>query len=244
MEPEKSGNVGAVARAMANFGFDKLVIINPKCNPLDDEAMRRAKHSQQILKKAKIAKKDILKKFDIVIATTAIKGDDYNVARCSLNLEELKNKITKKAIKNTTGKSAKNSKNNIGILFGREGIGLTNEEVEQADFTVTIPTSEKYKTMNLSHSVAVVLYELSKTSKIKNAIGKSAKNSKKEKNDIYATQKDKQILFGYINKTIDKSDEDKSKKSVQKIVWKRVIGKAMITKRECFSLCGFFRGLK
>ena len=66
MEPEKSGNVGAVARAMTNFGFEKLVIINPKCKPLDDEAMRRAKHAQQILKKAKIAKKDILKKFDVV----------------------------------------------------------------------------------------------------------------------------------------------------------------------------------
>ena len=218
MEPEKSGNVGAVARAMANFGFNKLVIINPKCNPLDEEAIRRAKHAKNMLKKAKIAKKDILKKFDVLIATTAVKGDDYNVARCSLDLEELKSKL----------KTCKGG--NIGVLFGREGIGLTNKEVEQADFTVTITTSKKYKTMNLSHSVAVVLYELSKL-----------KNKEKVP---YATQKDKEILFNYINKIINNSDEDKSRKSVQKIVWKRVIGKAMITKRECFSLFGFFRSLK
>ncbi len=218
MEPEKAGNVGAVARAMANFGFNKLIIINPKCNPFDEEAIRRAKHAKNILKKAKIAEKDILKKFDVLVATTAIKGDDYNVARCSLNLDELKNKIK-------MGKS-----NNMGILFGREGIGLTNEEIEQADFTVTIPTNKKYRTMNLSHSVAVVLYELSK-----------AKNKEKVP---YATQKDKEILFNYINKIINNSDEDKSRKSVQKIVWKRVIGKAMITKRECFSLCGFVKNLK
>jgi len=218
MEPEKSGNVGAVARAMANFGFNKLVIINPKCNPLDEEAIRRAKHAKNMLKKAKIAKKDILKKFDVLIATTAVKGDDYNVARCSLDLEELKSKL----------KTCKGG--NIGVLFGREGIGLTNKEVEQADFTVTITTSKKYKTMNLSHSVAVVLYELSKL-----------KNKEKVP---YATQKDKEILFNYINKTINNSDEDKSRKSVQKIVWKRVIGKAMITKRECFSLFGFYRSLK
>jgi len=218
MEPEKSGNVGAVARAMSNFGFNKLVIINPKCNPLDEEATRRAKHAKNILKKAIITKKDVLNKFDVLVATTAVKGDDYNVARCSLDLEELKNKL----------KMCKSG--NVGIMFGREGIGLTNKEIKQVDFTVTIPTSKRYKTMNLSHSVAVVLYELSK--------------SKNRERVPYATQKDKKILFDYINKIINNSDEDKSRKSIQKIVWKRVIGKAMITKRECFSLCGFFKGLK
>jgi len=51
VEPEVSGNIGAVARAMKNFGFSNLILVNPKCR-VDEEARNRAKHAQEVLKKA------------------------------------------------------------------------------------------------------------------------------------------------------------------------------------------------
>jgi TrmH family RNA methyltransferase len=157
IDPRNSGNVGAVARAMANFGFGKLVLVNPRCNHLSQTARNRAKWAQDVLKKAKVA--DKIPKFDTLIATTAKIGTDYNIPRSPVSPSQLSSVC----------------KGNAGILFGRENTGLTNKEILQADFVVTIPASKKYPTLNLSHSVAVILYELSKedhTSHIALASGK------------------------------------------------------------------------
>ena len=56
VEPETPGNIGAVARAMANFGFNKLLLVNSQCNHLDEEAKNRAKAGLNVLEKAKINK--------------------------------------------------------------------------------------------------------------------------------------------------------------------------------------------
>ena len=53
LEPETSGNVGAIARAMKNFGLRNLVVINPQCDIRDDDARKRAKHARSILNNAK-----------------------------------------------------------------------------------------------------------------------------------------------------------------------------------------------
>ena len=103
-------------------------------------------NKKEILKKAKVISFQDLKRFDYKIATTSQLGTDYNIARSPLKPDELTNIIKPKA--------------NIAIIFGRESNGLTNQEINQMDFIVTIPTSKKYQTMNLSHSVAIILYEL------------------------------------------------------------------------------------
>ena len=92
IEPETSGNLGAIARIMANFDFKELILINPKCK-IDEDARNRAKHAQTILDKAKIKEFDYLKKFDYKIATTAKLGTDYNIPRCPLSPEEFANKV-------------------------------------------------------------------------------------------------------------------------------------------------------
>ena len=111
MEPRNSGNVGAVARVMKNFGFSKLVLVNSKCNPLSETARKRAKHAQEVLKKARKRKK--LPKLDYLIGTTAVTGTDYNIPRNPVNPVQLCDLLFQR--KNIL-------KKNIGILFGREGI--------------------------------------------------------------------------------------------------------------------------
>jgi TrmH family RNA methyltransferase len=219
IEPENAGNIGAIARVMKNFDVIDLILINPKCNHLDPEANIRAKHAKDILKKAKVKNFNYLKQFDYLIGTTAILGTDYNVPRTPLTPVELA-----ETIRGNDGK--------IALVFGREGQGLRNKEIEICDFIVTIPTSKTYPTLNLSHSVAIILYELQKSDRIKEKIR-------------FADKREKDILLKHIDKAIDGLNfATKEKKATQRYVWRRFVGKAMLTGREISALFGFFKKLQ
>lgn len=216
LEPEHEGNVGAVCRVMANFEFCKLTIVNPKCNLESDEFVRRAKHSKG---KVKIRAVKKLPKYDLLIGTTSKIFTDYNIARSPINPEQLTDKI--KQIKNKSGK--------IGLLFGREGIGLTNEEIKKCNLLVSINTSKKYPAMNLSHAIAVVLYELSKKSK----------NRKITDQIELAKGKELKQINKMMNNIINRSDfSTKEKKNIQKTIWKNMFNRALLSKREAFGVMG------
>lgn len=220
-EPENAGNVGAVARVMANFGFENLVLVNPQCDYLSEEAQGRAKHARFVLKKTQVIQIAELKNYHTLVGTTSQLGTDYNIPRSPLTPEQLAKIVTK-------------SKNNVGILFGREGIGLKNDEIELCDFVVTIPTSRKYPTMNLSHSVAVVCYELFK--KCEDNISSHIR---------FASDVDKKQLLKMINAQINKIKfSTTAKKETQQKIWKRIVAKSFLTKREAFAMMGFFRKLE
>ena len=220
IEPETPGNIGAIARVMKNFNLKNLILINPKCNHLSEEALVRSKHAKEILRKAKIRNTfSDLKSFDYLVATTAITGTDYNIARVSLTPEEFSLKIPR------------NKK--IALILGRESSGLNNKEIETCDLTVNIPASKKYFTLNISHAAGILFYELFKL-----------KNKDKSKVEI-ASCKEKEVLLEKINNTIEKLKfRTTEKKEIQQKVWKRIIGKSFLTKREAFALFGFFRKLK
>src|SRR3989338_5965468 len=93
MEPRKQENLGAVARAMKNFDFENLVLINPKCR-IGIKARKVAKHANGILDKAKIKKYDYLKNYDYLVGTTAILGPDYNIPRNAISIGQLSNKLS------------------------------------------------------------------------------------------------------------------------------------------------------
>ena len=162
-----------------------------------------------------------LKQFDYLIGTTAKIGTDYNIPRCPLSPEELANKIK--------------INKKLGLIFGREGIGLRNNEVEMCDFIATIPTSKKYETMNVSHAAAVVLYEIYK---------KKGADRVKEK-IIFAGKNEKDAFLKKVDEVLNRMQfATKEKKETQKQVWKRMIGKAMLTKRELNALFGFLKKIK
>jgi TrmH family RNA methyltransferase len=218
VEPKNSGNIGAVARAMANFGSEKLILVNPKCKHLSQTARNRAKWAQDVLKKAKIVN-SLSSIKSTLVATTGKIGTDYNIPRSPISPQQLSNIV--------------NKKKDIALIFGRENSGLNNKEISKCDFVVTIPTSKKYSVMNLSHAVAVILYEL-------------AKHKENISSHItFASQQDKKQLMKMLNKALNKMDfATKEKKQTQITVWKRMIGKSFLTKREAFALMGFFRKIK
>ena len=219
IEPKNSGNVGAIARAMANFGFSKLILINPKCNHLSQTARNRAKWANNVLSKAKIKKSLSLIK-STKIATTARLGTDYNIPRSPVTPDKLYSIIKKDA----------------AIVFGKESSGLTNSEIQQCDFVTTIPTLKKYPVMNLSHAVSTVLYELSKQKDVEDNITSHIK---------FASDAEKRQIMKMLNSALKKMDfATKEKQQTQIKVWKRMIGKSFLTKREAFALMGFLRKIK
>lgn len=224
LEPEKAENLGSIARVMKNFEFGKLVLIKPKIKKNDSKALIVSKHAKDILKNSKIKQFSYLKKYDYLIGTTAKLGTDYNIPRNPISAEDLSNKLSKIDIK----------KVKIGLLIGREGIGLKNNEIEQCNILVTIPASKKYPTLNISHSLSIILYEIYKK------LGENKSNS----HINFATKKELDIINQYFRKILNKVKfTTKEKKVTQKKVWKRIFGKAMLTKREAFSVMGLFRKL-
>lgn len=215
VEPQTPGNIGAVARIMKNFGISSLYLVNPKCDHLSDDALFRATHAKDILKKAKVVKK--IPKCDILAATTARLGEDDNIARSPISPKVFASMIADK-------------KGKIGIVFGREADGLTTNEIKLCDLTLSISASS-YNVLNISHAAAIVLYEVF--------------NYKAKPIHPLATGAEKKVLFELIHQSIKKlSFSTDEKKLTQIKVWKRVIGKSMVTKREIQSLLGYFRKLK
>ncbi len=234
IEPEVPGNIGAIARSMANFDFTELILIRPHCNYLSDEACNRAKWGNRILKSAKIMKnmKQLRKRFDYIIGTTGRLGSDYNITRSPILSSNLPVKLQ------TLPKNRK-----VAIILGREGIGLTNEEIKLCDFITTIPTSKRYSSLNLSHAANIILYELSRLH-----------NKEKEKTDpdkekigrfIMADRCDRDQLHKMFNSTLDTiTFPTRYKKETQQTVWRRILEKSLLTKREARALMGFFAQLK
>ena len=214
-EIENEGNLGAIIRAMGNFDLDKLILINPKCNCSSEEVLKRAKNS----KKVKIKVLDSLDKIklDCLIGTTAKLGTQYNIQRLALTPEQVSENIK--------------SRKNIGILLGRESSGLTNEELEKCDFVINIPSSQNYKTLNISHAATIIFYELFK--------------SKPQKTFEYIDEQDKKVLLNLLKEALDQMEfSTEKKKETQYKVWKNIIGKSFLTKREFFVLCGFLKKIK
>lgn len=214
-EPENPGNLGAIARVMGNFGIQRLYLIDPRCDHLSEEAICRAKHAQDILSEAIITKEPPC---DLIVGTTAKKGSDKNINRVSLEPAELARK-------------AATHKGELGILLGRESTGLTNKELEQCDFTVSIPTCTNYPTLNISHACSILCYELTKE---KNQ-HRFELPDKSEKDTLLRS-------FDSLLEDLDFMTEER--RTTQKRFWKRFLTKNFMTKQELYIILGFLKQIR
>ncbi len=219
IEPKYEGNIGSVARVMKNFGFNELVLVNP--SDIGKEARAMAMHGIDVLENAKILKyfDELKDKFDFLIATSAIIASDRNFIRTPILPEELKNAI---------GKDGK-----IGLVFGREDYGLLNDEISLCDMLVSIPANPEYPTLNISQSVAIILYEISKFE-----INQKIMNLKKFKT---ADKTEKEILLKKFDELADLAYEEGFHNRISKKAFRQIIGRAFISGREAFTLTGVFR---
>ena len=154
IKPQLGENIGSSARALKNFGFNNLIITNPKHGWPNLKAKATSVGAFDVLNKTKVFDETDLaiKNFDIIFSFSARKRD-INKKHISMNkfLNIIK-KIEKKK---------------IGFMFGPEASGLSNLDLSYANYVVQIPSSPKFKSMNLSHSLSLVCYEIFKLNNFK-----------------------------------------------------------------------------
>ena len=153
VEPNGPLNVGSIARLCSNFEVNELRIVSPKCDVFSLEAKRMALKGQTYIENCK--------NFNSI--EKAIFDCDLVLATCgridlSKDIECESPEMISKWISSFKGI------NNLAIIFGREDRGLTNSELLFAHKIFNINTSHNYPSLNLSHAVAIILYELSKCS--------------------------------------------------------------------------------
>ena len=168
-KPQLSENIGACARAIKNFNFNKLAVINPKPLFPNDKIVATSVGAKEIIKNCKV--------YDNLESAT--KNVDYLIATSS----RFRNKNIKHISLNDLSKLDFNKK--IGFLFGSEASGLSNNEIIYANCTMQIPTNPNFKSINLSHSVIIVAQVVSSLIKLKKSkYKKSEKVKSASKKDI------------------------------------------------------------
>jgi len=148
VEPQLGENIGAVARAMANFGLSPLRLVNPRQGWPNDKARMMATGAGRLLDAAVLYPTLVAAIADcnFVLATTARAHDQ---AKPVIGPAEAATLMAAKI-----GAGA-----NVAILFGRERNGLENDEVALADAIVTLPVNPAFASLNLAQAVVIVAYE-------------------------------------------------------------------------------------
>ena len=172
-KPQLSENIGACARAMKNFNFSKLVVIDPKPTFPNDKILATSVGAKEVIKKAKLFNnfESSLSDFDFLIATSS-RFRNKNIKHISLN--DL-NRI--------------DFNKRVGFIFGSEASGLSNYEISYVNCTMNIPSNHKFKSLNLSHSLILVCYSLFEL------LSKKKTNYKKSKKIKIASKKNIQSMM-------------------------------------------------
>ncbi len=139
-KPQLSENIGACARAIKNFNFQKMIVVDPKPIYPNDKILATSVGAKNIIIKSKNFDnlESALKNIDVVIATSA-RFRNKNIKY--IQLEDLKKIDYKKK---------------VAFLFGSEASGLSNNEISYANYTLQISTNPDFKSLNLSHSLIII----------------------------------------------------------------------------------------
>ena len=161
-KPQLSENIGACARALKNFNFNNLSIIDPRPTYPNDKILATSVGAKDVIKQSKVYNsiESSIKNVDYLIATSA-RFRNKNIKH--IRLDDLK-KI--------------NFKKKIGFLFGSEASGLSNKEISYANYTLQIPTNPNFKSLNLSHSLIIIAQYISSIIRLKDLPFKKSKKVK------------------------------------------------------------------
>lgn len=145
VKPRYGGNIGSTCRVLKNMGFLRLHLVRPSVLPTHPESLRLAVGAADIAKKAKVfdTLDQAAKGLRFLIGTSRRTG---KYRRDFVSLQDIRTKLP-------LGQK-------VGILFGAEERGLTNEELGHCNLVVQIPSNPDFPSLNLAQSVAVTAYQL------------------------------------------------------------------------------------
>lgn len=218
VEPLYQQNLGYGARVMKNFGVGEMRLVRPRCDYKGKDAIKYSKHAVDLIKNARVYKsvREATRDCDIVVGTTGqwfrTEGAYYNVYPSG----KLKSIIGNKK---------------AALLIGRDDLGLTKEEMRGCDATVFVETNKEYPVLNISHALAILLYELNG-------------NRKELPSHIYSEKKGREGLIRLFENSIKGRQDIRDKKSVA-MAFRHVINRAEPTNKEINALSvGFKRDQK
>ena len=218
-------NLGATARSMLNFQFERLRLINPKFSLDNEKIIPVCAGADKVIKKIKVFEKfsDSIKDFNYVIATS-------NRVR-----SQKKNEISFRKLKEIISKNYK-----VAIVFGPEKSGLDNEDLSLCDYTIKINSNQKFSSLNLSHAVAIVCYNLF------TLLLKKGESNKEKLIENVAKKNELLSFYKILEETLDTSNffnvKERKKITFQKI--KNIFCKYKMSSEEVRTLISIFKKIK
>ncbi len=223
VEPETPGNVGTIARAMKNFGLTDLKLVDPPELDPDGEAYGFAGHAREdVLPNAEeVSLEEVIETYHTV-GCTAITGEDSrrHVRFPFKTPVELRD-------------SLKTVETRTALVFGREGRGLHNREIEQLDEVCSIPASDEYPVLNLGQAATIMLYELRELTVEQTQLPDVER--------LRAEEPDIERLYAYFAAFLAAQNYNDRKRAKTQRLLRRLIGRAHPTDREIHTLLGVFR---
>jgi len=225
VNPQLGENIGSCARALKNFGFSDLNIVKPRDGWPNTKARMTSVGAYDLIKAAKLfdTVDQAVKKFDIVLATSARRRD---IQKKHISLFNFSNFLKKY------------NKANIGIMFGPEASGFSNHDLSLANFIIQVPTANKLTSLNLSHAVIVVCYEIFKSTNLK-------KEKKVKILNKLASKKSIQNMIIFLEKLLDQKKffkpPEKKKSMILNI--NNIFGRLELSDKEMRILFSIFSAL-
>ena len=225
IKPQLPENIGFCARGLKNFGFKKLDLVKPKELWPNKKASATSVGAKDVLNKTKVYSniKDAINKYDVVYASSA-RRRDINKRHLSFNqfIQSIK----------------KNKKRKIGIMFGPEASGLSNEEISYSNYIFKIPVNKNFESINLSHSVILICYEIFKNLK-------SAAFKKEKKLIDIVSKKKLNVFFDFVENRLDNKGffSPKEKKKSMLINLRNIFERNQLSDKELRILSSVFSKL-
>ena len=212
MEPKYQVNLGYIARILGNFGIEKLYLINPRCNYKGKEAIKYSKHAHALLERARLPKSiSEAAKGAFVIGTTGIWSKTDKSFHNAYALQNSGSMLRRAGL---------NKK--VLLLIGRDDTGLSKSELRECDATVFIGADKGYPVLNISHALAIMLYELTRRK-----YGKEYKFME----SLYADSRQKKMALTLFNRLIKGNRSIRDKESVA-MAFKHVLDRSVPTRKE------------
>lgn len=220
VEPKYQGNIGAVARSLRNAGLTDLVLIN--AGEIGDEAISRSMNGKNILLNARRYEclEDAVEGYHIIAGTSSTVTTNYKKYR--------RIPVTPQRF----WEDMMHGNQKIALVFGREADGLRNHELEQCNYFINIPANPEYPVYNLSHAVAIMLYEMVKNVPVEMQEPLEPISPENEDTLIKRTE--------YL---LEKSDYPDHKKKNTMVMIRRLLGRAGLSDSEFFKIMGIIRHL-
>ena len=173
-------------------------------------------HASDVLENARtLTMEEVFAGYQLIIAATGA----YSKSVCrSTRMPYYPPGEIREQIRNVNGK--------VAILFGRENRGLSNEEVRRCDLICTIPASQDYPILNISHAVGIVCYELADLPRGAYSL---------------AAREEMERLYEHLDTFLDRIDHPDFKRKNTLLMARRILGRTRLTTREVTTIHGILR---